>query len=483
MGVIESFVKALDGKPVLIFGLGRSGMASAKALSDAGANVVVGDDSLLSSRQTEESGEILRSLGFTRDDIAGIEIFDLSQDDLSKYAFLLLSPGIPFTHPQPHDVVKKAQNADIEIICDIELFSRIYPDFKTIGITGTNGKSTTATLIQHILKEAGYKSQLGGNIGTPVFEFEVSDQNQWLVLEISSFQMDLCTLFRPDISIVLNLTPDHLDRHGDMDHYMEVKERITELSKSSEYNSAIICSDDDYTKKIYDRACELGLREIMEISTMQSTSGGVYIQGNMLFDDIDKAAINVGDVSAIESLRGVHNYQNIACAYAAMRRIGLAQDIIWDALNSFAGLNHRQYHVRTINGVDYINDSKATNAASSAVALGCRDNVYWIVGGKQKKNGLDGLEEFFPHIKHAFLIGESTKDFSAWFDKYGLEYSCCNDLEKAVSNAHEMAQENRGQPGGAGIVLLSPACASFDQFKSFEERGDKFTAIVKALQE
>ncbi len=466
MSEIKDFVKSLNGKPVLIFGLGRSGMSCVKALQKAGANIVVGDDNPANL-----------------EDLKDIKILDTAHDDLSKYAYLVLSAGIPLTHPTPHDIVVKAKLAGLDIICDIELFAHIYPDIKTIGVTGTNGKSTTATLMHHILNDCGVTAQLGGNIGTPVFDFDMDNKDQWIVLEMSSFQIDLCPEFRPDIAVILNITPDHLDRHGTMDNYMEVKERISELSKNSDYNSAIICSDDPYTQKIYDRAKELGLREVIEVSTLKSMIGGVYVQGDILFDETGDSPIEVGDLSSISNLLGIHNYQNAACAYAAMIKIGLEQGNIWESFQTFAGLNHRQYHVRTINGVDYINDSKATNAASTAVALGCRENVYWIVGGRQKKTGLEGLEEFFPHIKHAFLIGESTEDFADWLGKYGVEYSRCYELEAAVTKAHLIAQENRGQPKGAGVVLLSPACASFDQFKSFEDRGDEFAKIVKALEE
>ncbi len=459
MSKIENFVKSLGDKPVLIYGLGRSGLACANALKNAGANIVVGDD----------NSTVME----------GVEIFDISNDDLSRYAYLVLSPGIPLTHPKPHDIVEKANAANLDIIGDIELFSLIYPDIKTIGVTGTNGKSTTTALIHHILSECGVKAQLGGNIGTPVFEIDLQNENQWLVLEMSSFQIDLCPTFRPDIAVILNLTPDHLDRHGDMDHYAEVKERIAELSSHSDYNIAIICSDDPHTQKIYERAKELNLRKVTEVSTIKPLSQDIYVQDSILFD----GANEIGDLPSMQNLSGIHNYQNAACAYGAALKAGLKQKQIWQALKSFRGLNHRQYHVRTINGVDYINDSKATNAASSAVALACRDNIYWIVGGRQKKTGLEGLEEFFPNVKHAFLIGESTEDFAKWLSNYGVEYSKCYELDIAVNQAHIMAQENRGQPGGAGVVLLSPACASFDRFKSFEERGDKFIEIVKGLDE
>ena len=464
MSEIKDFIKGLGGKPILVFGLGKSGLSSINALKKAGATIVAGDDRADNIAQARK---------------LGVEILSESSRNFSEYAFLLLSPGIPLTHPKPHNIVVKAQAADLDIICDIELFSRIYPKQKTIGVTGTNGKSTTSTLIGSVLSECGIPSQLGGNIGTAVFDLKTGDVNSWLVLEISSFQMDLCPNFRPDISVVLNITPDHIDRHGDIEHYMEVKERITEIARSDEYNASIICSDDPYTKRIYSRAAELALREVVEVSTLSNLEGGVSVVDNILYDGEDA----IGDLSEIPALQGVHNYQNAACAYAALRKVGLEKQQIYNAMTNFAGLNHRQYLVRTINGVSYVNDSKSTNAASAAVALDCRQNIYWIVGGRQKKTGLDGLEEFFSHIKHAFLIGDATEDFAHWFDKYAIEYTRCYNLDTAMSASHKMAQENRGQPGGAGCVLLSPACASFDQFKSFEERGDKFAELVGALEE
>ncbi len=464
MSKIQTFIKTLSDKPVLIFGFGRTGVSTANALKKAGVKVIIGDDN-------QDNLASAKKLGF--------QVLDESDGDFSKYEMLILSPGIPLTYPAPHMVVEKANAAGVEIICDIELFSRIYSDSKTIGVTGTNGKSTTTALIAHIIKESGAKAQLGGNIGTPVFDLDVSDDSTWVVIEMSSFQIDLCPKFRPDIALLLNLTPDHIDRHGSMENYANVKERITELAVNSDYNQAIICSDDDYTHKIYERCKSLDLRDVYEVSTLKSLSKGVYVDNGVLYED----GTEIGNLSEITNLLGVHNYQNAACAYLAVRKAGVNPEAIWNAMQTFPGLNHRQYLVRTINGVSYVNDSKATNAASSAVALGARNNIYWIVGGRQKKSGIDGVEDFFSKIKHAFLIGESTDDFSVWMDKYGLEYTRCYNLENAVLKAHDMAQKNRGQPGGAGAVLLSPACASFDQFASFEERGDVFANLVKGLDE
>ncbi len=471
MSKVKSFVKTLSDKPVLVYGLGKSGNACVNALSKAGANIVIGDD---------EFDNINKFSG--RKNVSAL---DLYSQDFGKFAFLLLSPGIPLTHPEPHDVVKKAKEAGLEIICDIELFSRIYPDIKTIGITGTNGKSTTSALVVHILKQSGERAVLGGNIGTAVFDIEVEkDMPEWLVLEISSFQIDLCPVFRPDIAVIINITPDHLDRHGNMEHYTDVKERLIELgSLNSDDAYAIICSDDEYTLRIYERAKDINLREITEVSTKKRLDNGVYVKDAILLDTTDGEVKTIVDLSKFPSLKGQHNYQNSACAYAAAKNAGIETADILEGFESFPGLNHRQFLVRTINGVGYINDSKATNAASAAMALGAQNNVYWIVGGRKKKTGLDGLEGFFPQIKHAFLIGESTEDLADWFDKYGMEYTRCFTLENAVVKAHNMAQGNRGQPGGTGVVLLSPACASFDQYDSFEHRGNHFTEIVNALDE
>ncbi len=465
MSKIKDFVSALDGKAILVYGLGKSGYATANALIDAGANVTVGDDHIDQVNNLVDNGA--RSL-------------DMEHDEFSDFAFLLLSPGVPLTHPEPHEVVKKATSAAVEIVCDIELFSRIYPEKRTVGVTGTNGKSTTVTLISHILNSCGRRAFLGGNIGTPIFSLDIEDDDDaYLIIEMSSFQIDLCPVFRPDIAVILNLTPDHLDRHGSMDNYMEVKERIGDLGRQDRDQHLIVAIDDDYTAKIYTRAKSLDLRSCSLVSTSGKNDDGVYEHEGKLFD----AGMEIGVLDKLSNLKGIHNYQNAGCSYAVAKKVGISREDIWSAMESFPGLKHRQFLVRTINGVTYVNDSKSTNAAAAAVALGCRSNVYWIVGGRKKKNGLEGLEDFFSRIKHAFLIGESQGDFANWFDQYGMSYSRCGTLEKAVADAHKMGQDNRGQPGGAGVVLLSPACASFDQFDSFEARGDCFTELVNALDE
>lgn len=472
MSEINKFVKTLEGKPVLVYGLGKSGDSVVRALTKAGAEIVIGDDNPESYKKFKSKK---------------VSPLDMDEQDFSKFAFLVFSPGIPFTHPKPHKVVEKAQAAGLEIMCDIELFMLIYPSLKTIGITGTNGKSTVSTLMDHVLNSVGKKSVFGGNIGTAVFNLDIEGENppEWVVLELSSFQIDLCPTFRPDISVMINLTPDHIDRHGTMENYASVKERLCHPSRGEGKDDgvAVICSDDKFTQEILERAIELGEREIVEVSMLKQLSSGVYVDHGQIYDAMDQEAELVGDINKVATLKGVHNHQNAICAYAIAKKIGIEPQEIMAGLMSYPGLNHRQYLVRTINGVGYVNDSKSTNAASAAMALGCQKNVYWIVGGRKKKTGLDGLEPFFDHIKHAFLIGESTEDFSRWFDKYGIDYTRCFTMENAIGQANVLAQANRGQPGGTGVVLLSPACASFDQYDSFEHRGDHFSELAMAIDE
>ena len=459
---LSSYIRNFGDKPVLVYGMGVTGVSVVRELMKAGVQIVAGDDS-------EQALDSLKKLG--------VEILG-EDEDFSRFAFLLLSPGVPLTHPEPHRVVLSAQDVGLEIIGDVELWARTSPACKTIGITGTNGKSTTTSLIHHILKTCGVDTAFGGNIGNPVFEMEGPGEGGVSALELSSFQIDLCPTFRPDISVLLNLSPDHIDRHGSMAHYAEVKGRLMEGP-----GIGVVDIDDEHTLAIYEAAKEQGVRQMIAVSTLKALEGGVYVKDGFLYDHRDDDVITVGDLSEIKTLKGNHNHLNAACSYAASCVVGLEPADIYAAMQDFPGLQHRQFLTRTINGVGYINDSKATNAAASAMALACQQNIYWIVGGKPKETGLAGLEGFTDKIKHAFLIGESSDDFAKWFQSYGVDFSRCFTLENALVKAHKLAQENRGQPGGTGVVLLSPACASFDQYKNFEDRGAHFTDLVNDLPE
>lgn len=402
---VTPFVESLNGKPVAVFGLARSGRASIKALKAAGAEIYAGDDNPDNIPET---------------------LAHLDENNIADCAALILAPGVPLTHPEPHNIVKAAHAAGVEIISDIEVLHRIGHGRKTVGVTGTNGKSTTVALIHHILNECGVSNMLGGNIGKAVLEQDLPAEDGVLVLELSSYQIDLCPNFKPDIAVLLNITPDHLDRHGSIENYEAVKRRI------------------------------FGGRDQVQIE---------YPKGDETLLD--------GAV-----LKGDHNAQNAKAAFEVCTALGLGEDSIRAAIKNFPGLAHRQFHVRRIGGVEYINDSKATNAEAASKALGAYDDIYWVLGGQAKDGGLNGLEDMMGRIKEAFLIGEAQDEFAGWLNNQNVSNRKCTDLKIATDAAHRAAQEN-----GNGTVLLSPACASFDQFQSFEARGDAFVKAVEALGE
>lgn len=460
---LKPFVKNLAGKPVAVFGLGLSGLATVRALCKAGVRVLAWDDKA-------ESHEVVRK--------AGAEVVPLREENLRECAALVLAPGVPLHYPVPHESVMAARAAGIEIIGDLEILHRIGHGRRTIGITGTNGKSTTTALTAHILNAGGMDAAMGGNIGRAVLDLKMPSKNGVFVLEISSYQIDLCPQFRPDIAVLLNITPDHIDRHGSFENYIASKERMFEGG-----GVAIVSIDDEPGQKICDRLIAAGQRRVVPISCRRVLAGGVYVEDGNLFDAMDGPAVNVGSLRGLAALKGAHNHQNAAAAYAACRIAGLSPDAIMTHMQTYPGLKHRQFPVRSINGVIYIDDSKATNAEAAAKALAAFQNIYWIAGGRPKEGGLTGLEHLLAQVRHAFLIGEAMEDFSKWLDVYGVAHSRSGTMDKAVEEAHALAQAGRGQPGGSGVVLLSPACASFDQFRSFEERGDVFTEIVMKLDD
>jgi len=463
---IKDFVETLEGKPVAVFGLARSGLASVRALVKAGAAVSAWDDKEEARLQAQE---------------VGAQLVDLTQMDLSGHACLVLAPGVPLYYPTPHPVVRAARAAGIEILSDIEILNRCAHGRRVIGVSGTNGKSTTCALIAHILTACGQKMVLGGNIGQAALDLKMPPKDGVFVLELSSYQLDLCPTFTPDIAVLLNITPDHLERHGTMAEYVVAKARIMEGE-----GMAIISVDGEECRCLARRLEEKGQRERILFSVMQNLGnepgGKVYVEDGALFDGMDGEIIEAGNLKNMTTLHGLHNMQNAAASYAVCRSMGLVPTDIFEAMKNFPGLAHRQFLTRLINGVAYINDSKATNIQATATALACQRNIYWIVGGQAKEGGLKGLEPCMDRINHAFLIGEAAVDFAEWMGNQGVAYSVSTTMEEAVSEAHHMAQSERSQLGGAGVVLLSPSCASFDQFQSFEARGDCFTRLVEGLK-
>jgi UDP-N-acetylmuramoylalanine--D-glutamate ligase len=448
------------GQSVALFGLGGSGLATALALAAGGARVVACDDN---PARTKEAGD------------KGIETADLRKADWSRFAALILSPGVPLTHPEPHWTVNLAKAAGIEIIGDIELFCRerakIAPNSPFIAITGTNGKSTTTALIAHILREAGRDVQMGGNIGTAILALEPPANNRFHVIECSSFQIDLAPSLAPSIGILLNISPDHLDRHGTMENYAAIKERLVARSVRP-----IIGIDDAWSRAIADRLS----REVDEISTEGTVRSGFYGRGTMLFSvSRGQEAMPVVDIGGIGSLRGGHNLQNALVAVAAVARIApdIAPERIADAMRTFPGLPHRMEEIGRKGPALFINDSKATNADSTEKALTAFDHVLWILGGKAKEGGITMLKPYFPKVEKAYLIGAAADEFARTLDGE-VPYVRAGTLDKAVALAAADAVASRASEP---VVLLSPACASYDQYPNYEVRGDHFRDLVRAL--
>ncbi len=451
-----------EGKTVAVFGLGRTGLATARALEAGGAIVAAWDDNERARHAATD---------------AGLDLVDLSETDFGSLAALVLSPGVPLTHPEPHWTVKRSAEAGIPVIGDTELFVRALSaadaDTRLVAITGTNGKSTTTALIGHILKAAGRDVQIGGNIGRAVLELEAPVEGRIYVVEFSSYQLDLTPGIKPDVALLLNLSPDHLDRHGDMDRYAEVKTGI--FANQRVGDTAIVGIDDERSAAIAADHPGEGLTK--RISSRRSDHDGVFADGGVLFRTTGGDRSELADLTGIATLRGTHNWQNAAAAAAAVEALGLSGAELAGGLASFPGLAHRLEQVGRKGQVLFINDSKATNADAAARALGTFDDIFWIAGGQAKAGGISSLKEYFPKIRRAYLIGEAMDDFFVTLDGR-VDVMRSNTLDVAVSEAASDAAEC-GSP--EPVVLLSPACASFDQFPSFEKRGDRFRELVAAL--
>ncbi|HET7716317.1 MAG TPA: UDP-N-acetylmuramoyl-L-alanine--D-glutamate ligase [Bauldia sp.] len=448
------------GKRVAVFGLGGSGRATAASLAAGGAIVAAWDDS-------NASVEAARS--------AGLRIVDLRDADWRDFAALVLAPGVPLTHPEPHWTVLRAEAAGVEIIGDIEIFCRErrrnVPDAPFVAITGTNGKSTTTALIAHLLSSAERDVQLGGNIGTPVLSLDPPRMGRYHVVEVSSFQIDLAPSLDPTVGVLLNVTPDHLDRHGTMERYAGLKERMVARAKT-----AVVAVDDDICQAIADRIEQNG-GNVARVSARRPLARGIFAEGATLHAADDGAVRPLASLAGIGSLRGEHNAQNAAAAVAAVRLLGMADDAIVRGLRTFRGLPHRMEEVGRRGRVLFVNDSKATNADAAAKALRSFDRIYWIAGGRPKEGGIDSLTGFFPKIAKAYLIGEAMEAFAATLAP-AVPVDRSGTLAAAVSAAAaDAVRDTAAEP----VVLLSPACASYDQFQNFERRGDAFRSLVLSL--
>lgn len=448
-------VARYSGQNVAVLGLGRSGLAAARALRAGGATVFVWDDKIKPEA------------------VEGFEARDPAAMDWQGFAALILSPGIPFTHPEPHPAVALAMAAGVPVIGDIELFLGAKSEARLVGVTGTNGKSTTTALIGHVLKAAGRAVDVGGNLGTPALELVPLPAVGVYVLELSSFQIDLAPSLACDVAVLLNISADHLDRHGSMERYVALKRRIFDHTKPAE--TAVIGVDDGFGQAIC-RAlqAEAGCR-VVPVSIARPLPDGVSVQDGALFEEgALQPSLRLDD---IPTLPGRHNWQNAACAFAATRALGLETAAIERGLRSFPGLAHRLELVAELDGIRFINDSKATNADAARTALACYDTIYWIVGGRPKAGGITGLEDLFRRVKATFLIGESTPAFEKTLLGH-VPVRRSGTLDRAVRDAYAAARADGLQ---GAVVLLSPACASYDQFANFEQRGAAFRRAVEAL--
>ncbi len=460
-------VPGFEGRTVAVFGLGRTGLSAARALIAGGASVALWDENPKGREAAEAEG---------------LPLVDLEKADWSAFAALMLSPGVPLTHPVPHWTVTRAQANGVEVLGDVELFARAvnaapaHKRPKIVAITGTNGKSTTTALIGHMLRSAGRDARIGGNIGFGVLGLPDMHGGAVYVLELSSYQLDLTSSLKADASVFLNLSPDHLDRHGGMEGYVAAKKRI--LLNQGKGDTAVIGVDDPWCQRLCTEITAANRRTIRPISAGKAMGRGVYVLSGVLYDATGERTVEVADLTMARSLPGKHNWQNAAAAYAACLALGLSSEDASNGLMTFPGLAHRMETVGKLGRVRFVNDSKATNADAARQALSSYPKVFWIAGGRAKDGGIEALADLFPRVETAYLIGEAEEAFAATLEGKARVVRC-GTMEAAVASAYADARDGDDE----AIVLLSPATASFDQYADFEARGEAFRAAVQALSQ
>lgn len=456
--IVPTFLK---DKHIAIMGLGITGLATCRALQEAGAHLYCYDDH-------EKSRENASKQGFP--------IHNLYELDFEKLDWLIWSPGIPTLYPEPHILHIKAQKHNVQTGSDIDLLALAQPDAKYICITGTNGKSTTTALIHHILHEAGFKAECGGNLGTAVMDLAPLGKDGIYVLELSSYQLEISQQLKADIGILLNISEDHLKHHANMKNYIAAKQQLF-ITMKQEGTAIIGVDDPDAEQILHDCKAQNHPKKIMPLCVNNPLPVMPRITEGWLCDDYHGTPSST-DLGTLDTLKGSHNHQNALAAYIACREIGMNPPEIIHHIHSFPGLPHRQQLVKKINRIDIINDSKATNPDAASKALSCYDNIFWLIGGQAKSNDPNTLDCFKPYlqgIKHVYLYGEAAKPFEKWFSDQ-LDTKTFATLEDAFSDAAKDALLMRDEQS---TILLSPACASFDQYKNFEERGDHFIKLVE----
>ena len=457
--------RGFQGTKVAVFGLGRTGLTAARSLKAGGAEAVLWDEN------ADARAKALAE-GFT--------VADLAASDWSDYQALLLSPGVPLTHPKPHWTVDKAKAAGVEIVGDIEVFARTvntapsHKRPKVAAITGSNGKSTTTALLGHVCARAGKDARVGGNIGVGVLDLDDMHGGAVYVLELSSYQLDLTSSLKPDAAVLLNISPDHLERHGGMEGYIASKRRV--LLNQGKGDTAVIGVDDPWCQQICTEITAANRRTIRMISAQKSLGRGVYALQGVLYDATGDRVVEVCDLTRARSLPGRHNWQNAAAAYAAARALGVAPEDAAQGLMTFPGLAHRMETVGQLGKVRFVNDSKATNADAARQALSSYPKVYWIAGGQPKAGGIESLTDLFGRV--GIGLGGCGLQITAHRD-FGAAFQCVGELAGSIPD--QVSLGDAAASGEDAVVLLSPAGASFDHFADFEARGEAFRTAVHDL--
>ena len=441
-------------KTLAILGLGRTGRSVAQALVGAGAHVTVWDDGE-SGRKAAEAD--------------GLAVVDPKEWPWTSLDALVMSPGIPHKHPVPHPVAAEALRNQVPIIGDLALLGDYVAEVGAclMVVTGTNGKSTTTALIGHVAEKLSDKVAIGGNIGTGVLSLPALGEGGLYIVEASSYQLDLAPDLDPEVAVLMNISPDHLDRHGGMNGYVAAKRAVFETL--AEQATAVVSLDDPYSAELVHDLRGAG-KTVCTTSLYRNADVSVF--GGKIHDD-GAAVLDLSDLSLSS---GPHNAQNVAVAFAALRALGFEASAIAEAMKDFAGLRHRMETIGRLENVEFINDSKATNAEAAAPALASREGIYWIAGGVAKAGGIGSLEPYFRNVCKVYLIGKAAEEFSETLSGK-VEWVIEGTLDKAVRHATEDALKDQAST----CVLLSPACASFDQFDSFEARGDAFRGEVSSL--
>ncbi len=459
-------VKGLSGATVAVLGLGRSGLSAARALREGGATPICWDDNEAARAKAEAEGFACKAFK--------------SADAFANIARLIVSPGIPHLYPAPNPVIAAAQEAGVPVDNDIGLFFQSFATSEwdsfdvapqVIAVTGSNGKSTTSALIHHIMESVGRDSQLAGNIGRGVLDIDPARDGGVVVLELSSYQTDLARSLTPDVAVFTNLSPDHLDRHAGMGGYFAAKRR---LFAEGGPDRAIIGVDEDEGRFLAGQLAEGPTDDrVIRVSVARKLTGPgwqVFARKGFLSEYRKGKQVASIDLRGIAGLPGSHNHQNACAAYAACRTLGLAPRVIEAAFHGFGGLPHRSQLIAEADGVRYVNDSKATNIDSAAKALQAFEDIRWICGGLEKDGGLQALNAVSGSVRKAYVIGREAAQFAMQLE---VEAQVCTTMAEAVAAAMADAQEGE-------VVLLAPAAASFDQYDSFEKRGEDFIAEVQA---